>query len=176
MSEVHIYTDDGDAETGARLIRNAFDRYGYLQNFGEEIVVADLGCGEGTLLKYLGIEFPQAQLFGIDLNGNIVDRARYIVPTAQISHGSFVATPWDDGAVHVAVSNLIFDYSEMSAIMQDTYTIQDLSRELFRILVPGGIFMPFFGDWSFTFEERVIEEFLSTGFTISETGFIKPIS
>ena len=56
--------------------------------------VLDAPCGRGRLLKAVGRRAPRARLFGLDVNADIVGRARADVPGARVLVGSVYAIPF----------------------------------------------------------------------------------
>lgn len=50
MEEVYIYSDESEARDLAEIFRRLFD--GHYQHLGEDIVIAELGCGKGLILKH----------------------------------------------------------------------------------------------------------------------------
>jgi len=45
--------------------------------------VIDVGCARGTFLKMLSVEFPNAQLTGIDISERLIDEAKKSVPNTN---------------------------------------------------------------------------------------------
>ncbi|MEX0895390.1 MAG: class I SAM-dependent methyltransferase [Patescibacteria group bacterium] len=166
-NEKNIYIADSEAEGCAIILRRFFEKY--YRHLGEEISIAELGCGKGALLRYLGAAFPKAQIWGIDIDPKAVQIARTSMPSAQISKGSFTQTLWKDESIHIATSSLIFDYSELGNF-EATYTFQELSRELYRVLTPGGTYVPASSDWQMIDDDEVIEAFQSSGFEFIDRG------
>ena len=56
--------------------------------------VLDAPCGRGRLLKAVGRRAPRARLFGLDVNADMVGRARADVPGARVLVGSVYAIPF----------------------------------------------------------------------------------
>lgn len=158
------------------MLRRIFDTYySYL---GEDIVVAELGCGTGTFLKQLAVVFPNSQILGIDIDPKVVSVARNSVPSAKVTEGSFTQTPWQNESVQLVTTALIYDYSERG-IFDATYTLAEFSREIYRILTPGGTYIPSSGDWLMYEDPQVFEAFQAGGLVVQDheafTSFDKPL-
>jgi SAM-dependent methyltransferase len=70
--------------------------------------VLDAPCGRGRLLKAVAGRAPGAALHGLDVNRDMVDRARRDVPGARVEIGSVYAIPFRDGAFDVVLCNESF--------------------------------------------------------------------
>ena len=146
MEEIYIYSDESEARDLAEIFRRLFDEH--YQHLGEDIVIAELSCGIGLILKHLSRLSPQAQIFGIDIDPRVAEIARSSLPSARIDTGDIIQTPWRNESVHLVTSNLIYDYSGRG-VFPATYTLGGLAKELDRILIPGGAFIPSSGDYLF---------------------------
>ena len=131
--------------TGAEL-RDAFgdiDIYLFDQllkgRFDTRRRVLDAGCGDGRNLHYLlraGFD-----CFGIDEDARSVDqvrrRAAQLAPTLAAGHfvvGDLTALPWDDASMDAVICSAVLHFAKDAAHFGRMLT------ELWRILVPGGLF------------------------------------
>ena len=89
--------------------------------------VLDVGCGSGEFLAML--DAAGAVPSGVDPARRMVERARSLVPAADIRQGSAESLPWPDGSFDVvtAVNALQFADDTDAAL-----------AELIRVTVPGG--------------------------------------
>jgi ubiquinone/menaquinone biosynthesis C-methylase UbiE len=117
-----------------QLMRDAIamlDRAGLFPLDGRSI--ADIGCGSGTWL----LEFAQwgsdvASLSGIDLDGKRVDRARAVLPGADLHSGSAAHLPWADGT-----QDMVTQFTLFSSILSSELK-QTVAAEMLRVLRPNG--------------------------------------
>jgi SAM-dependent methyltransferase len=92
--------------------------------------VLDLGCGDGRLLLALSRAFGQAlSLQGIDLSESEAERARMIVPQAQIATGDAASARYDANAFDLVTGHLSF------ALMP---RLREVFARVHEWLVPGG--------------------------------------
>jgi ubiquinone/menaquinone biosynthesis C-methylase UbiE len=98
--------------------------------------IIDLGCGPGTVLRLIAMRRPDLQLYGIDIDPEIVSIARKkdthqstIYEVASITN-----LPIADASVDIAVSSLMFHHL-------DTDTQRSALCEVRRILKPSGVFL-----------------------------------
>ena len=98
--------------------------------------VADAGCGTGTLAVMLKRRAPHACITGIDLDPDMIRRARRKAAKAGVEirfeNRHAAALPLEDGSVDLAVSTLLFHH------LLDQEKIAAL-REIRRVLRLGGI-------------------------------------
>ena len=97
--------------------------------------VADLGCGIGGsafwIAKHLG-----AEVHGITLSKGQYEKAKRLCHAyeleekVQFTQGNFLSTPFPNGQFDVAIG--------IEALCHGQHMIDELARELFRIVKPGG--------------------------------------
>jgi trans-aconitate 2-methyltransferase len=76
-------------------------------------IVADLGCGPGTLTLALARRWPQAEVLGIDSSAEMIEAARALPPGAgaPVSFALSDVTDWKpEGSVDVIVSNAVLQW------------------------------------------------------------------
>jgi ubiquinone/menaquinone biosynthesis C-methylase UbiE len=98
--------------------------------------VLDVGCGKGTWL----LEFSQwgasaSHLHGIDLDPQRVAKAREKLPAAELVCGNAAELPWPDSSFDV-----ISQFTVFTSIL-DLPLKQNVAREMFRVLKPGGVIL-----------------------------------
>lgn len=97
--------------------------------------VLDLGCGTGTLAISAAKREPLAAIHGIDLDLNMIERARQKAQTARaevdLTTGSATQLPYADGSFDLVFSSLLFHHL-------DHDSKQTAAHEVARVLVPGG--------------------------------------
>jgi len=54
---------------------------------GKKMRVADIACGSGEFLEFLSKEFPDLELYGLDISPEAVNIARRKIPSARIVVG-----------------------------------------------------------------------------------------
>ena len=93
------------------------------------MAVADLGCGQGTLLQTLR-ELPlKLKLSACDLSPVLVDNTRKRVPEADVRVADIESLPFADAA---------FDAVFVTEVMEHLATPQKALGEILRVLKPGG--------------------------------------
>ena len=96
--------------------------------------VLDVACGTGTLLQMVAERHPGAALTGIDIDPNVLARAKAKVGArAVLELASATALPFSSGTFDIVLSSLAFHHltrEEKVAAMQ----------EVRRVLRPGGEF------------------------------------
>lgn len=94
-----------------------------------QLVVADLGCGDGFLTHYLGARC--AKVIAVDHSSNMLDaaRRREVASAVEFRQGELDDLPLEAGEVDAAMANLVWHH------------LADIDRaavELARIVRPGG--------------------------------------
>jgi methionine biosynthesis protein MetW len=99
--------------------------------------VLDLGCGDGTLLKYLW-EARQAAGYGVEIDdAEVIACIRNDVSVLQLDLESGLATFRDDS----------FDCVILSETLQTIHRIEQLMREMLRVGREAIVSFPNFGHW-----------------------------
>ncbi len=150
MSFETIFIESMD-EGSARTLTGRIQRL--LRELGKEYLIEkgaflDIGTGDGSFLVPLSRLYPNARICGLT-KPRCEEEAKRKNPNAEIRVGYFQDMPFPDYSVAVAMSNNIFDYAKESTHMigrkrckNVTYSISELVRELKRVLVPEGIYVP----------------------------------
>ena len=107
---------------------------------GKVLRILDLGCGIGQLAVCLKERFPDAEVWGIDIGGPMVRfghmRAVDLGVEVHLAQRLAEDTKFPDGYFDIVASYIL--HHEVSA--QATI---DISKEVFRILRPGGVYVPY---------------------------------
>jgi len=97
--------------------------------------ILDVGAGTGTLAIMLKGAVPDADVFALDADPDILEIAREKSERAgaevRFVHGFSTALPFDDGSVDRVLSTLFFHHLTGEAK-------RDTAREIARVLKPGG--------------------------------------
>jgi tRNA (cmo5U34)-methyltransferase len=102
--------------------------------------ILDLCCGEGILTRALLDRFPAYYLHGFDGSPKMIERVqallagygeRFASRLFDLADKSWCELPWP---VHAAVSSLAIHHLDASQK-------QDLFRDIFAMLAPGGVFI-----------------------------------
>lgn len=136
--------------------------------------VLDAGTGPGTLARDIARSFPQLQVYGIDLSGEMIRLAREhakregVEERAHFDTGNIAHLPYADHSFDVVVSTIS---------MHHWYELEQPLRELYRVLRPGGRLWIY--DFRFIKAQRVEKALASTpfagiplGHTLVRTGFL----
>lgn len=98
--------------------------------------VLDVGCGSGSTLRLL-LEYgaQPANLFGIDLLEDRIERARALNPQMNFRCSNATRIPFPDGAF-----DLVIQFMSFSAILDAGFRAA-VAREIQRVLAPDGKFL-----------------------------------
>ena len=107
---------------GEKHLTNAIAVFRRTQDFS----VFDVGFGRGRLLAQIGGHFPNARLGGVDDNDDSLERARLLVPRADLVKGPYRSA----GGQH--------DFVVCSQVYEHVADTEDLLDALFDLTRPGG--------------------------------------
>jgi SAM-dependent methyltransferase len=98
----------------------------------------DIACGDGYLLQLISERFRQATLVGVDASSEEVRLARERVYPGDVrfEEGPVEALPFPSGSIDAVVCHMAF------MLFDDARTV---TREIARVLSPGGMFAAVFG-------------------------------
>lgn len=98
--------------------------------------VLDVGCGYGATLRLL-LEYGArpANLFGIDLLEDRIERARALNPQMNFHCANATQIPFPEGSF-----DLVIQFMSFSAILDAGFRAA-VAREIQRVLAPGGRFL-----------------------------------
>src|ERR1700731_5106111 len=140
-------------------------------------LVCDLGCGPGHVARYLRVQ--GAQVFGIDLSPELVQRARRLNPGIEFQQGNIFALD----APEAAWAGIVAFYSIIHVPRPDHMVV---FSEMRRVLQPGGLLLLAFHvgdeivhfdswwdqtvsiDFHFFRSDEVADSLRSAGFTVEE--------
>jgi SAM-dependent methyltransferase len=96
--------------------------------------IADLGCGSGAFTLRLQEALPEAKVIGVDLSPDLVADNKKRYPQVEFQNADIEQLPFEDGS---------FDVLCYSAVLHHFPSFENLAREAFRVLRPGGRFFAF---------------------------------
>ena len=99
--------------------------------------VLDVGCGEGDDLVRMGLLLPGAELHGIDLSADRIERARKAAPRARLLIRCAQDLPFPGRSFHVVVLATV-----LSSIL-DPATRRAVAAEAFRVLGSDGVLLAY---------------------------------
>lgn len=73
-------------------------------------VILDVGCGTGRLLRKAKLQWPEAQLIGVDAAEKMIEQAKQFFPQAEFHVAMAEALPLPDASVDLAFSTLSFHH------------------------------------------------------------------
>jgi SAM-dependent methyltransferase len=124
--EVYAAGMEASAEDKAKLL--AYVRPG---------VIADLGCGAGTLLELLRREFPTSDIMGVDVSEEMVARCRARFPGLEIRQLDITRRLFDEASIDTivlcSVLHEVFSYNG-----GDYGVVRDTLRHCADALLPEG--------------------------------------
>jgi len=103
------------------------------------IKLIDIGCGDGYLLKEIAKDFPQIDLFGIDLSENRVETAKKFVPRAVFKTGDAQDVPFKDETFDIVVCSEVIEHCpDDMKVLAELYRI--LKTNSFLILTVPNLY------------------------------------
>lgn len=95
--------------------------------------VVELGCGPGFVLRHMAHEFPDLELHGLELDPDLVARARDMFAEESLDvtvrEASILDTGYEEGA---------FDFVLVRLVLEHLPDPERALHEVFRITKPGG--------------------------------------
>ncbi|XP_006816136.1 S-adenosylmethionine-dependent methyltransferase Rv2258c-like [Saccoglossus kowalevskii] len=114
---VRCFKKDGPGESGAKVI--------------------DIGCGRGTILNRLGLQFPLSEFHGVEFSSHAVKSAREGAKNMDAKNVVFyeydaaqLPTDWSNSFDYAIAMNAIHDQAHPYVVL----------NEIYRILKPEGYF------------------------------------
>lgn len=124
------------AETFERVLVPAiFERYARdlverARPLGPSDRILDLGCGTGIVARILRERLGGgARITGLDVNAQMIAKAKAIAPDIEWREGNATALPFADGSFEVVLAQQVLQFVPDRAAAL---------REIKRVLVPGG--------------------------------------
>ena len=106
-------------------------RLGVFPQAGDECL--EVGFGNvGWLTELIGWGVSESNLHGIELNPGRANRARQILPVADLRIGDAVELPWEDRRFQLVVASTLF------TSVLDNEVRRLIADEIVRVLAPGG--------------------------------------
>lgn len=122
-----------------------------------KIRILDLSCGSGELLKEIGIQFPNAELYGVDISTNMLEVARQKLPKrVKLQQMDVHELKYPEGYFDLVVSTEAFHHYYDQALVL---------KEMKRVVKNEGIVMVVDINFIFHFVHRIFEKI--------ETGCVK---
>lgn len=104
---------------------------------GKVSKIVDMGCGIGRLSVALAQQFPEAEVWGIDVGGPLVryahKRARELGVAVNFAQRLAEDSKFESGSIDLVTAYVLFHEVSPEAA-------RDICSEAFRILRPGGVF------------------------------------
>lgn len=124
---VNLFLRQGQERAAVELLRQA----GASPLAGKRIL--DVGCGDGTWLKYLRSWGGEHRLLaGIDLSPERVERTREDFPLADLRAGDATQLPWPDGHF-----DLVTQCTVLTSVLEPEARTR-IATEMTRVLAPSG--------------------------------------
>ena len=93
----------------------------------------EVGFGSlGWLSELIGWGVKESDLHGIELDSTRANRARELLPAADLRTGDAVSLPWADQTFRLVIASTLF------TSVLDTDVRQMIANEIVRVLTPGG--------------------------------------
>lgn len=100
-------------------------------------IIADLGCGTGTVLELLRRKFRSSQFVGVDMSPEMVERCAKRFPDAEIRQHDITIPLFDEGSIDTivlcSVMHEVFSYKGY-----DYSVVRNTLRHCAEALRPGG--------------------------------------
>ena len=120
---------DWDNAPGKKVVLAALMRF--RDQLSNELVICDIGCGNGFLLNKARVLFPNAKCVGIDFSPTAIELARATFADIDFQCEDGSRTSLADGSCDVVIS-----YGSYEHFPESSTAIQELSR----VLKAGGLF------------------------------------
>jgi ubiquinone/menaquinone biosynthesis C-methylase UbiE len=119
--------------TGADSFYYAIHKTNQIARFEVDggLQVLDLGCGDGTLVKYLEERFPHFSITGLDISLQSIEKAKQLRLKSNFIQFNGLEIPFSSGS---------FDMVIVASVMHHIdFTLHEKwLKEVMRILKPGG--------------------------------------
>jgi SAM-dependent methyltransferase len=132
--EVYAAGMEASAADKAKLLR-----------FVRDGVIADLGCGTGTVLELLRRKFRKSQFVGVDLSPEMVERCRKRFPGTEIRRHDIRLPLFDEGSIDTivlcSIMHEVFSYNgyDYSAVRQTLRRCAEALRSGGRVILRDGL-------------------------------------
>ncbi|MBI3854274.1 MAG: methyltransferase domain-containing protein [Planctomycetes bacterium] len=116
-----------------------------LLKFVKPGVIADLGCGSGTVLELLRRKFRTSQFVGVDLSPEMVERCSKRFPGAEIRRHDITLPLFDENSIDTivlcSIMHEVFSYKgyDYSAVRQTLRLCADAVRSGGRVIIRDGL-------------------------------------
>ena len=131
-----VYAEGMEASAADKAKLLAFVRPG---------VIADLGCGTGTVLELLRRKFRKSQFVGVDLSPEMVDRCRKRFPGVEIRQHDITLPLFDEASIDTivlcSIMHEVFSYKayDYSAVRQTLRRCAEALRPGGRLIIRDGL-------------------------------------
>jgi len=122
-----LFLDGVKKREAARALHQA----GVFPRAGDACLEVGFGY-QGWLGNLIDWGVREQDLCGIELQENLVEAARAILPVADLRHGDATRLPWPNETFRLVVASMVF-----TAIGEDTKR-RTAAAEIHRVLKPGG--------------------------------------
>jgi ubiquinone/menaquinone biosynthesis C-methylase UbiE len=101
--------------------------------------ILDIGCGTGLNTLPLAIEYPDAEVIGVDVSAPMLRYGHARAVSLGVENVRFIQA----NAETIPFDNDSFDWVQSTMFLHETSTkaINNIVREVYRILVPGGLML-----------------------------------
>lgn len=116
-----------------------------LRQLGSFAGLLEVGCNSGPNLALIQEQYPETQMAGVDINSEVIDQAKKLLPQAILKVGEATALPFDDKEFDVVLADACYMY------------VKDIDRaldEAIRIARKAIIIV----DWASTADEDEIRD------------------
>ena len=104
--------------------------------------VLDVGCGNGSSLwLFLRLGFQPDNLYGVDIQQDLVDHARRIHPLIHFQSADATRLPYEDDSFDLVTEFMMFIHAT------DEKLASSIAREMVRVTKPGGTLL--LADWRY---------------------------
>lgn len=99
----------------------------------------EIGCNVGPNLLRIQEIYPEMQLAGIDVNEDVLERAKKILPKPMFKQGSVLEIPFEDKSFGVVLCDAVFIYVDPDHILQ-------AMKEITRVASKGVILIEWYDE------------------------------
>lgn len=94
----------------------------------DPIKILEIGCGGGLLSRKLSEFYPQAKVYGIDLDQGHIEYARNVAKQNNISNCFYLVAdahhlPFEDNTFDICISHTVMNFCEPNRFLQEQYRV-----------------------------------------------------
>lgn len=122
--------------------------------------ILEIGCGMGATLGYIKNTYPNANIYGVELNSNIADIAKHYIPTIICGNIESMELPYEEN---------FFDYIIFADVLEHLINPHIVLSKIKKYLKPSGCILASIPN---IMHYSVILDLLKGNFTYQDSGIL----